>query len=146
MSLRARLGGLLQLDVGVQGRLDAATVHIRGAETEVMLEVRLDELRAILDRALTTVDRNPQLVEPAPRPADTTADRAGRATPPAEGPPELRSPTRRPDVRDGDAGPGSPARRAWHRMWQLAGEERPLRRAAARLLPGRKRRRQGRGG
>ncbi|MFC0032770.1 hypothetical protein ACFFMM_24920 [Micromonospora chaiyaphumensis] len=130
VSLRARLGGLLQLDVGAQARLGTVRIDIRGVTTEAMLEVRLDELNGILDRAFSTVDRNPQIVEAAVRTAGTTAGRVGRTTPPAPGPPP-----REPADTAGGA-TGSAGRTAWRRMKKIAKDGRPLRRAAARLLPG----------
>ena len=42
VSLRARLGSLLQVDVGVRARLGTARVDVRGVTTEAMLEVRLE--------------------------------------------------------------------------------------------------------
>ncbi|MFG2167271.1 hypothetical protein [Micromonospora chersina] len=128
VSLRARLGSLLQLDVGVQARLGTARVDVRGVTTEAMLEVRLDELNAILDRALSTVDRNPQIVEAVVGTVDTTVDQEGRTAQQALGPQEPPSRTLH-----GAAGP--PGRTAWRRMRKLTGGGRPLRRVAARLLP-----------
>ncbi|WP_262286735.1 hypothetical protein [Micromonospora sp. MA102] len=130
VSLRARLGGLLQLDVGAQARLGTVRIDIRGVTTEATLEVRLDELNGILDRALSTIDRNPQIIEAVVRTADATAAGVGPPVPP---PPE--PPPRRPaDAPGGSA--GSPGRTPWRRMKKLARDGRPLRRAAARLLPG----------
>ncbi|WP_433281269.1 hypothetical protein [Micromonospora sp. CA-244673] len=133
VSLRARLGGLLQLDVGVQARLGTVRIDIRGVTTEAMLEVRLDELNGILDRALSTVDRNPQIVEAVVGTADTTAERAVPPVPPAPEPPP-RTPRRPADAAGGAT--ASPGRTAWRRMKKIAKDGRPLRRAAARLLPG----------
>ncbi|SCL45971.1 hypothetical protein [Micromonospora chersina] len=135
VSLRARLGSLLQLDVGVQARLGTARVDVRGVTTEAMLEVRLDELNGILDRALSTVDRNPQIVEAAVGTVDTTVDQEGRTSQQALGPQEPPSRTLQEaaDAAGGAAGP--PGRTAWRRMRKLAGNGRPLRRVAARLLP-----------
>lgn len=130
VSLRARLGGLLQLEVGVQARLGTVRIDVRGVTTEAMLEVRLDELNGILDRALSTVDRNPQIIEAVAGTAGTTA--AGVAPPTPEPPP--RAPQRPADGEGGPAGP--PGRTTWRRMKKIAKDGRPLRRAAARLLPG----------
>ncbi|MET8911527.1 hypothetical protein [Micromonospora sp. NPDC004551] len=133
VSLRARLGGLLQLDVGAQARLGTVRMDLRGVTTEAMLEVRLDELNGILDRALSTVDRNPQIIEAAVRTAGATADRAGRTAPPA---PEPQARTRRQPADPAGGTAGTPGRTAWRRMKKIAKDGRPLRRAAARLLPG----------
>ena len=36
---------------------------IQGVEAQALLKVRLDNVTAILDRVLTTIDRNPQIIE-----------------------------------------------------------------------------------
>ncbi|NES27185.1 hypothetical protein GCE86_14090 [Micromonospora terminaliae] len=133
VSLRARLGGLFQLDVGAQARLGTVRIDIRGVTTEAMLEVRLDELNGILDRAFDTVDRNPQIVEAAVRTPGAATGRVDRTTPAAPGPP-TRTPREPADTAGGAS--GSPGRTAWRRMKRIAKDGRPLRRAAARLLPG----------
>ncbi|MEU1838217.1 hypothetical protein [Micromonospora chersina] len=135
VSLRARLGSLLQVDVGVRARLGTARVDVRGLTTEAVLEVRLDELNAILDRALSTVDRNPQIVEAVVGTVDTTVDQEGRTAQQALGPQEPPSRTLQEaaDAADGPTGPAG--RTAWRRVRRLTGGGRPLRRVAARLLP-----------
>lgn len=131
LSLRARLGGLLQVDVGAQARLGTARVDIRGVTTEAMLEVRLDELNGILDRALTTVDGNPQVVET--RTVDTTVDQTGRTA--QRGPGPQGPPPRTLQPADAAGGAAVSGRTAWRRLRKLAGGGRPLRRVAARLRP-----------
>ncbi|WP_146167778.1 hypothetical protein [Micromonospora sp. MH33] len=131
LSLRARLGGLLQVDVGVQARLGTARVDIRGVTTEAMLEVRLDELNGILDRALSTVDGNPQVI--GARTADTTVDQAGRTAQRAPGP--QGPPPRTPPPADAAGGAAGLGRTAWRRLRKIAGGGRPLRRVAARRRP-----------
>ncbi|MGC3862890.1 hypothetical protein ACPSM1_22190 [Micromonospora chersina] len=135
VSLRARLGSLLQLDVGVQARLGTARVDVRGVTTEAMLEVRLDELNAILDRALSTVDRNPQIVEAVVGTVDTSVDQKGRTAQQALGAQEPPSRTFQEAADAAGGAAGRPGRTAWRRMRKLAGNGRPLRRMAARLLP-----------
>ncbi|MGY0005398.1 hypothetical protein [Micromonospora sp. I033] len=135
VSLRARLGSLLQLDVGMQARLGTVRVDLRGVTTEAMLEVRLDELNAILDRALSTVDRNPQIIEAVVGTVDTTVDQEGRAVQQSLGPQESPSRTFQEAADAAGGATGPPGRTAWRRMRKLAGDGRPLRRVAARLLP-----------
>ncbi|MEU8214021.1 hypothetical protein AB0B85_33005 [Micromonospora sp. NPDC049044] len=86
VSLRARLGSLLQLDVGVQAHLGTVKVDIKGVEAEVMLEVRLDELRGILDSALRTIERNPQIIESLAKTVDNTVNQVGQTAQEALGP------------------------------------------------------------
>ncbi|MCT2278257.1 hypothetical protein M3G91_11545 [Micromonospora chalcea] len=86
VSLRARLGSLLQLDVGVQAQLGTVKIDIKGVEAEAMLEVRLDELRGILDSALHTIERNPQIIESLVKTVDTAANQVGQTAQQALGP------------------------------------------------------------
>ncbi|MCG5445970.1 hypothetical protein NIE79_004499 [Micromonospora sp. NIE79] len=86
VSLRARLGSLLQLDVGVQAHLGTVKIDIKGVEAEAMLEVRLDELRGILDSALRMIERNPQIIESVVKTVDKTVDQVGQTAQEALGP------------------------------------------------------------
>ncbi|MBM0239736.1 hypothetical protein JNW88_26170, partial [Micromonospora sp. ATA32] len=86
VSLRARLGNFLQLDVGVQAHLGTVKVDIEGVETEAWLEVRLEEVRGILDRALTTIERNPQLIEALLKTTETAVNQVGQTAQQVLGP------------------------------------------------------------
>ncbi|GHJ53110.1 hypothetical protein Nm8I071_24170 [Nonomuraea sp. TT08I-71] len=86
VSLRARLGSLLQLDVGVQAQLGTVKIDIKGVEAEAMLEVRLEELRGILDSALRTIERNPQIIESLVKTVDTAVNQVGQTAQQALGP------------------------------------------------------------
>ncbi|MFI7575710.1 hypothetical protein [Micromonospora sp. NPDC049497] len=86
VSLRARLGSLLQLDVGVQAHLGTVKIDIKGVETEAMLEVRLEELRGILDSALRTIERNPQIIESVVKTVDTAVNQVGETAQQVLGP------------------------------------------------------------
>ncbi|MEU4482257.1 hypothetical protein AB0F68_29960 [Micromonospora sp. NPDC023966] len=136
VSLRARLGRLLQLDVGVQARLGTVRVDIRGVTTEAMLEVRLDELNGIIDRALSTIDRNPQIIEAVVRTVDTTVNRVGEAAQQAPGLSAALARSLQPAAEAPGGAAGPPGRTTGRRMKKPGGGGRPLRRIAARLLPG----------
>ena len=86
VSLRARLGSLLQLDVGVQAHLGTVKIDIKGVETEAMLEVRLEEVRGILDSALRTIERNPQIIESLVKTVDTAVNQVGQTAQQVLGP------------------------------------------------------------
>ncbi|MGC1213360.1 MAG: hypothetical protein WA890_19090 [Micromonospora sp.] len=86
VSLRARLGSLLQLDVGVQAHLGTVKIDIKGVETEAMLEVRLEEVRGILDSALRTIERNPQIIESLVKTVDTAVHQVGQTAQQVLGP------------------------------------------------------------
>ncbi|MET7747306.1 hypothetical protein [Micromonospora sp. NPDC005367] len=79
LSLRARLANLLVLDAGVRVRLNAVELDINDVRAEVLLKVRLERLVQILDRALDTLDQNPQLIESIKNSAHAALDDAGRA-------------------------------------------------------------------
>ncbi|MER7888889.1 hypothetical protein ABTX15_03595 [Micromonospora sp. NPDC094482] len=79
LSLRARLANLLQLDAGVRVRLDAVELDITDVRAEALLKVRLERLMRILDRALDTIDQNPQIIEALAGSARTALDDADRA-------------------------------------------------------------------
>ena len=63
VSLQAKVLELLELDVGVEVQLGKLKVDITGVEAQALLKVRLDHVTAIVDRVMTTLDRNPELVE-----------------------------------------------------------------------------------
>lgn len=63
VSLDARLANLLQLTAGADVGIDKVKLTIKGVKAEVLLKVRLDNVAAIIDRTLTTIDRNPQILE-----------------------------------------------------------------------------------
>ncbi|MBM0225641.1 hypothetical protein [Micromonospora sp. ATA51] len=79
LSLRARLANLLQLDAGVRVHLEGVELDITGVHAEALLKVRLEKLLTILDRALTTIDRNPQIIEALARTAETSIDDVNRS-------------------------------------------------------------------
>ncbi|MEU8045255.1 hypothetical protein AB0B71_14060 [Micromonospora echinofusca] len=80
VSLRTRLANLLQLDAGVRVHLKGVELDITGVHAEALLKVRLEKLVEILDRALTTIDRNPQIIEALSRTATASLDDVNRAT------------------------------------------------------------------
>ncbi|MEU8313643.1 MULTISPECIES: hypothetical protein [unclassified Micromonospora] len=82
LSLRARLADLLQIDAGVRVHLKGVELDVTGVSAEALLKVRLEKLVRILDRALTTIDRNPQLIDALARSATATLDDVHRPTAP----------------------------------------------------------------
>ncbi|MFI7646885.1 hypothetical protein ACIBTZ_12510 [Micromonospora sp. NPDC049460] len=80
LSLRARLANLLQLDAGVRVHLQGVELDMTGVHAEAQLKVRLEKLVDILDRALSTIDRNPQIIDALSRTAIAPIDDVNRAT------------------------------------------------------------------
>jgi hypothetical protein len=62
VSVVAELASLVNLQVGVDARLDEVELEIEGVRAKVLLKVRLDNVRAILEHALDTVAENPQIL------------------------------------------------------------------------------------
>jgi hypothetical protein len=63
VSLQADVLELLKLHVGVDAALGRVELTIKGVEAKALLKVHLDNVARILDRVLTTIDNNPQIVE-----------------------------------------------------------------------------------
>jgi hypothetical protein len=87
VALKAKIMELVNLNVGVNAHLGKVRLDIKGVEAQALLKVRLDHVAAIVDRVLTTIDRNPELVESigrAVRSAGSGAEQAlgsaGKAT------------------------------------------------------------------
>lgn len=63
VSVEAEVLNLLRLSVGADVQLAGVHLEIRGVEAQVLLKARLDKVAEIIDRVLTTVDRNPEIVD-----------------------------------------------------------------------------------
>ena len=63
LSLDARVANLVQLSAGADVEIGQVRLEIQGVQAEVYLRVDLDNVAYIIDRTLTTLDNNPQLVE-----------------------------------------------------------------------------------
>jgi hypothetical protein len=63
VSLFAKVLDLVELSVGIDAYLGKVKLAIESVDVQALLKVRLDNVTAILDRVLTTIDRNPQIVE-----------------------------------------------------------------------------------
>jgi hypothetical protein len=63
VALRADVLQLLKLHVGVEAELGRVQLTIKGVEAQALLKVRLDKVARIIDRVLTTIDNNPDMVE-----------------------------------------------------------------------------------
>ena len=70
VSVIAELASLVNLQVGVDARLDLVELEIEGVRAKVLLKVRLDNVRAILVHALDTVAEHPEILETLTRALD----------------------------------------------------------------------------
>ena len=74
VALQAKVLDLVKLNAGVDVHLGQLRIDIKGVEAQALLKVRLDHVTAIVDRVLTTLDRNPELVKSLGR----TVEHVGR--------------------------------------------------------------------
>lgn len=62
LALDARVANLVSLKAGVDAQIGRVKLEIRNVEAEAYLVVRLDNVAKILERTLTTIDKNPELL------------------------------------------------------------------------------------
>ncbi|HYI79619.1 MAG TPA: E3 binding domain-containing protein [Thermoleophilaceae bacterium] len=79
VELRAKVLDLVKLNAGVDVHLGKLRLDIKGVEAQALLKVRLDHVAAIVDRVLTTLDRNPELVKSLGRTVEQVGQGAGHA-------------------------------------------------------------------
>jgi hypothetical protein len=63
LALQARLANLVELRAGAHVAIEKVQLDIKGVAAKALLKVRLENVYAILDRALASIDRNPQILE-----------------------------------------------------------------------------------
>ena len=63
VSVMAEVRGLVELSVGAEASLGKVELNIQGVEAQALVKARLDNVSAILDRVLLSLDRNPDLLE-----------------------------------------------------------------------------------
>ena len=62
VSLQAEVLNLLKLHVGADVSLGRVALDIKGVDAVAQLKVRLDKVEGIIDRVMTTIDNNPQIL------------------------------------------------------------------------------------
>jgi hypothetical protein len=78
VALDARVLDLLKLNVGVDAELRGVDLEIRGVEAQALLKVRLENLTAIVDRVMSTIDNNPEILRDLTRRVGETLDEVNR--------------------------------------------------------------------
>lgn len=73
VSLNAAVLDLLKLNVGADAFLGRVDLEIKGVEAQALLEVRLNNVAAIVNRVLTTLDRNPEILRHVGRGVESAA-------------------------------------------------------------------------
>ena len=77
IALDARLANLLKLTAGANASIDQVKLDIKGVRAQATLIVRLDNVRAIIERTLQTLDNNPQIVSGLLNTVDNTVNTVG---------------------------------------------------------------------
>ncbi|HET9429245.1 MAG TPA: hypothetical protein VFO69_12880 [Allosphingosinicella sp.] len=77
LALQARLANLLHLSAGASASIDNVKIDLRGVRAQATLIVRLDNVRAIIERTLQTLDNNPQIVTQLLTTVDNTVGTVG---------------------------------------------------------------------
>lgn len=62
VELHAKVLDLLELHVGAQVSIEEVEIDIENVRVQAMLKVRLDEVYHIVDRVMTTIDNNPEIL------------------------------------------------------------------------------------
>ena len=79
VAVLAELADLVKLSVGADVELDKVELTIKGVDAQVLLKVRLEQVRAILDKALTTIGENPEILQSLVQTVDRTLGEVGGA-------------------------------------------------------------------
>lgn len=79
VALHAEVLDLVKLSVGVHVELGKVELNIKGVEAQALLRARLDHVTAIIDRVLTTLDRNPEVLQSIAHTLEPVGEGAGKA-------------------------------------------------------------------
>ena len=79
LAVKANVLNLVKLNVGIDAHLSRVKLDIKGVELEAVLKARLDHVTAVVDRLMTSLDRNPELVEGLSRAISEVGQGAGEA-------------------------------------------------------------------
>ena len=79
VSLHAEVLDLVKLSVGVHAELGKVELNIKGVEAQALMRARLDHVTAIIDRVLTTLDRNPEVLQSIAQSLKPVTEGAGKA-------------------------------------------------------------------
>jgi hypothetical protein len=63
LAVLAEAGHFVQINAGVGVRLGKVELEIQGIETQALLETRLENVTKILERVVTSLERNPELLK-----------------------------------------------------------------------------------
>ena len=63
ISVQAELADMVKLNVGVDVDLGKVKLGVKGLDAQVLLKVKLDNIRAILEQAMEAIDRDPGILD-----------------------------------------------------------------------------------
>jgi hypothetical protein len=78
LALRTQVAGLLSLVAGVQVSVDNVKIVLKDVDGKAQVKVRLQNTYNILDRTLTTLDENPEILQGLLETADTAVQETGQ--------------------------------------------------------------------
>jgi hypothetical protein len=78
LALDARVANLVKLTAGVNVSIDKVSIRLKGVQASALLVVRLDNVRAIIEKTLETLDNNPQIVDKLLSTVDNTVNTVGQ--------------------------------------------------------------------
>ena len=77
IALDARLANMLKLTAGADVSIDQVKIGLKDVQATATLVVRLDNVRAIIERTLQTLDNNPQIISGLLNTVDNTVGTVG---------------------------------------------------------------------
>lgn len=78
VAVQAEVRDMVELSIGADVSLGKVELKIEGVEAQALLKARLDNVTKILERVLTTLDRNPELLEGIGHAAENVGEGAGQ--------------------------------------------------------------------
>ena len=78
LALRAQVANLVALVAGVHAEVDKVRINIEDVDAAALLKVRLHNTYNILDRTLTTIDQNPEILQGVVDTVGTAVEQVGQ--------------------------------------------------------------------
>jgi len=77
LALRAQVANLVALVAGIHAEVDRVRINIEDVDASALLKVRLQNTYNILDRTLTTIDENPEILQGVVDTVGTAVEQVG---------------------------------------------------------------------
>lgn len=79
VAVHAQIFDLVQIGIGADAQLGKVELNIKGVEAQALLKARLHNVAGIVERVVTTLDRNPDLIESVGHTVEEIGSGAGHA-------------------------------------------------------------------